>query len=112
MNTHHSLNYIEFGAKDLGAIKAFYSAVFGWEFTDFGPDYVAFKDADEREGEFTTDRVVGGGPLVVLFSERLEETKALVEKHGGTTQDIYAFPGGQRFLFTDPSGNELAVWSE
>ena len=50
MNTHHSLNYIEFGAKDLGAIKAFYSAVFGWEFTDFGPDYVAFKDAAEREG--------------------------------------------------------------
>lgn len=113
MNTHHALNYIEFGSKDVGVTKTFYSTTFGWEFVDYGPNYAAFKDPAGNDGGFSTDSPVGKGVLVVLYSERLEETQAAVEASGGViTREIFAFPGGRRFQFTDPSGNELAVWSE
>ncbi len=113
MNKHHTLNYIEFGATDLTATKKFYSSVFGWEFTDYGPEYVAFKDAAEREGGFALGVSSGKSPLVVLYSSGLEETQSQVEANGGViTKPIFSFPGGRRFHFTDPNGNELAVWSE
>ena len=113
MNIHHSLAYIEFGATDLAATKAFYSAVFGWKFTDYGPEYLAFTDTAEHEGGFALGVSSGKSPLVVLYSASLEETQAQVEANGGTiTKQIFSFPGGRRFQFTDPNGNELAVWSE
>ncbi len=113
MNTHHALNYIEFGATDVQATKTFYTTVFGWQFTDYGPEYVAFKDAASQEGGFALGSPVGKSPLVVLYSSNLEETKTRVQANGGTiTKAIFSFPGGHRFHFTDPNGNELAVWSE
>jgi len=113
MNKHHSLNYIEFPAEDLAAVKKFYSASFGWVFTDYGPEYMAFSDG-VLEGGFTKGKVSGdAGPLVILYSEDLPASLETVQKNGGTiAQPIYDFPGGKRFHFVDPAGNHLAVWSD
>lgn len=112
MKKHHAINYIEFGATDLTAIKRFYASTFGWTFTDYGPTYTAFTDG-HLEGGFTTESKIGKGALVILFSEDLEASKEKVIANGGTiVKDIYAFPGGRRFHFSDPSGNEVAVWAE
>ena len=107
------IDYIEMPATDIPATKTFYTAVFGWKFTDYGPDYVAFADG-HLEGGFTkvaSNRA--GGPLVILYSSALEKTQAKVEGKGGKiAKPIFSFPGGRRFHFLDPNGNELAVWSE
>ena len=65
-------------------------------------------------GGFDSAAEVGsGGPLVVLFARDLEELKSLVQENGGQiVRETFEFPGGRRFHFTDPSGNELAVWSD
>jgi predicted enzyme related to lactoylglutathione lyase len=107
------IDYIEFGAGDIGATKAFYQTVLGWEFTDYGPDYTSFSDGRLRGG-FTTDRPVGpGSALVVLYATDLEATMEEVREAGGAiVRDVFSFPGGRRFHFADPSGNELAVWSD
>lgn len=107
------VDYVEFGAADLAAVKTFYSRVFGWEFTDYGPDYVAFADG-RLSGGFTTHAQAGrGGPLVVMYANDLEAVEAAVKAAGGAVvKPIFSFPGGRRFHFADPAGNELAVWSE
>jgi predicted enzyme related to lactoylglutathione lyase len=113
MHTHHAIDYIEFTVRDLAAAKAFYAAAFGWLFTDYGPDYAAIRGADrEVGGLYRTEEVLSGGPLVILYSSDLEASLAAVRSAGGTiVRDAYSFPGGRRFPFADPSGNELAVWS-
>lgn len=115
MMTPKHINYIEFAAKDLDATKKFFQEVFEWEFQDYGPDYIAFNNAGVEGGFFraelasTTEK---GGVLVVLFSDSIEETVAKVQENGGTvTKAIFEFPGGRRFHFKEPSGNELAVWT-
>ena len=110
---HHRIDYIELPATDLSAVKRFYAAVFGWRFEDYGPDYTSFHDG-RLAGGFTTDLPRGsGGVLVVLYSKDLEATLARVREAGGqVVKDVFSFPGGRRFHFTDPSGNELAVWTE
>ena len=107
------INYIEFKAKDLEKIKTFYKAAFGWTFTDYGSTYTAFADSGIEGGfELTEDDIVNG-VLVVLHHDNLEQIKQHVIDCGGKiTQDIFSFPGGSRFHFTDPSGNELAIWRE
>ena len=112
MNQHHRINYIEFPAEDLSAIKDFYTKAFGWIFTDYGPEYTAFTDGS-LEGGFTRGSVATqSGPLIILYSDNLEKTLETVESAGGSiTKPIYPFPGGRRFHFNDPAGNELAVWS-
>lgn len=115
MPNHHKINYIEFPAKDLEATKNFFTRAFGWSFQDYGPEYAAFMGQGTDGGFYKSDlRSVRseGAALVVLYSENLEETATMVQEAGGTiTQDIFDFPGGRRFHFTEPSGNELAVWS-
>ena len=113
MQEHHKINYIEFPANDLPAVKQFYTQAFGWEFTDFGPDYTAFTDG-HLDGGFTAGKPVQqSGPLVILFSDDLETSLKTIEACGGEIlKPIYSFPGGRRFHFSDPAGNELAVWSE
>ena len=115
-NTHHQFNYVEISAKDIDEAKRFYSAAFGWQFNDYGPDYVGIRRM-ETEGECggicRADEVRGGGPLVILFSDDLESSYESVKNAGGEISlEIIAFPGGRRFQFRDPSGNELAVWAE
>ncbi len=116
MNQHEKMNYVEFPAKDLAATKAFFEAVFGWSFTDYGPDYSAFENQGLDGGFFQADlasSTENGAALVIFYSAQLEATLAKVEKAGGAIlKPIYAFPGGRRFHFTEPSGNEFAVWGE
>lgn len=111
---HHRIDYIEFSVTDMAEAQRFYRAAFGWEFTDYGPEYAGIRRGDGEAGGFTVaDAVTGGGPLVILYSGALERTLGAVRDAGGTiTKDIFGFPGGRRFHFRDPSGNELAVWSE
>ena len=108
------LDYIEFPATGgtLDSVKAFYSAAFGWSFTDYGPSYSAFEEG--LDGGFYTDAAEGTAkPLPILYSVDLEATLTEVQAAGGrVVKPIYAFPGGRRFHFLDPAGNELAVWSE
>jgi predicted enzyme related to lactoylglutathione lyase len=108
------LDYLEMPAVHgtLDRVKAFYSAAFSWSFTDYGPTYSAFDEG--LEGGFQADSgEVSAQPLPVLFSEDLEGTLAAVEAAGGTiAKPIFEFPGGRRFHFLDPAGNELAVWGE
>jgi hypothetical protein len=104
------IDYVEFAAKDVAATKAFYGRVFGWKFTDYGPDYVSFEDG-RLAGGFTTEGEVARGPLVVIYAADLEAVEAQVRAAGGViVKPTFSFPGGRRFHFTDPSGNELAVW--
>ncbi len=107
------IDYVEFASTDLSETKRFYSEVFGWEFADWGPEYVSFGDGRLDGGFAAASEVATGGPLVVLFAMDLEEIEAAVKASGGRiVREIFEFPGGRRFHFTDPSGNELAVWSD
>lgn len=109
---HEQIQYVEFLSKDLVAIKDFYTRCFGWKFSDYGPEYSAF-ESEHIDGGFTLGTPQKGSILVIVYSSALEETKQKVEDAGGTiVRDIFSFPGGRRFHFTDPDGNELAVWSE
>ncbi len=114
MHQHHSIDYIEFAVSDLEAAKHFYSTAFGWRFTDYGPDYAGIQGADrEAGGMYRTSELRTTGPLVILYSENLAQSLAAVESAGGRILVApFEFPGGRRFHFADPSGNELAVWSE
>ena len=119
-STEHDrrIDYIEFPATDLPATKRFFQQAFGWKFTDYGPDYAAFEDGRLDGGFHAGDgsRAVpgpGNGTLVVLFAADLQDAEARVRRAGGTiVTPPFSFPGGRRFHFTDPSGNELAVWSD
>jgi predicted enzyme related to lactoylglutathione lyase len=107
------IDYIEFPATDVAKTKAFYERVFGWKFTDYGPDYTSFEDGRIAGGFTKEGKVVRGGPLVVLYASDLAATEKKVREAAGViTKDAFPFPGGRRLHFTDPSGNELAVWSE
>ena len=107
-----SIDYIEFPARHIERVKRFYSAVFDWKFRDWGPEYTSFKDGRLTGGFRLSSDVGTSGPLVVIFAEDLESLAMAVERHGGQiVKEAFSFPGGRRFHFLDPSGNELAVWS-
>jgi predicted enzyme related to lactoylglutathione lyase len=117
MHGYEKLNYIEFPASDMDATKRFFSDVFGWRFEDYGPDYSAFFNAGLDGGFYRSDLVSSsqknGAALVVLYSQSLEETEARIISNGGVISTaIFSFPGGRRFHFLEPSGNEIAVWSD
>lgn len=110
-NNH--INYIEFKATDLEVIKDFYSKAFGWQFTDYGERYTAFTSSGVEGGFELTSEEIKNGVLVILHHSDLEWIKNKVVECGGKiSKDIFSFPGGKRFEFMDPSGNELAVWRE
>lgn len=116
MNQHEKLNYVEFAAYDLTATKNFFSSVFGWDFVDYGPEYTAFSNQGLDGGFYQADLASNsqsGGALLVFYSADIQSTFTKVKQHGGTiVKDIFEFPGGCRFHFSEPSGNEFAVWSE
>ena len=109
MKTDGAIDYVELSAVDLPATKRFYAQAFGWSFTDYGPTYAAFEAG--LEGGFQADAAEApSAPLVVLWAEDLEAMRDKVTAAGGAVvKPIFAFPGGRRFHFRDPSGNELAV---
>lgn len=115
---HHAIDYVELTVTDLDAARTFYADAFGWQFNDYGPAYAgivnpAGADAPEVGGLAAGDAAAPrGGPLVLLYSEDLDATADRVRASGGEiVNGPYTFPGGRRFHFTDPSGNELGVWA-
>jgi predicted enzyme related to lactoylglutathione lyase len=107
------IDYIEFPVADVAAAKRFYGSVFGWRFTDYGPDYASFEDGRLAGGFAGGEPARPGGPLVVIYAVDLAAVVAAVTAAGGRiTRPIFDFPGGRRFHFEDPNGHELAVWSE
>ncbi|MCA9547187.1 MAG: VOC family protein [Myxococcales bacterium] len=114
---HHGFDYIEIAATDMAASRAFYAAAFGWQFTEYAPVYLGIQrpGGGEMGGlcKAEDERVGGGGPLVILYSADLDATLAAVQRAGGLiVKPIFDFPGGRRFHFVDPCGNELAVWTK
>ncbi len=116
MNMHEKINYVEFPAKNIEAAKAFFKSAFGWDFVDYGPEYSAFSNEGLDGGFYKSDLSVStenGSALVVFYSKALENTQSKIENAGGTIiKPIFPFPGGRRFHFGDPNGNEYAVWSD
>jgi len=110
------VNYLELPAMDFDAIEAFYTKIFHWIFTDYGPEYRAFNDGQLDGGFYRSERQSNpenGATLIVFLSDELEVIQDKIIKAGGSiVKDIFEFPGGRRFQFMDPHGNELAVWSK
>lgn len=116
---NNRIDYIELPATDIAATKRFYGNVFGWQFEDYGPSYTSFQDGRLAGGFNTEAQPAGASPtqtrgvLVVIYAAELEDTCRKVKAAGGRIlREIFEFPGGRRFHFADPNGNELAVWSE
>lgn len=116
MNEHEKINYVEFPAKDIEAAKAFFNTAFGWSFVDYGPEYTAFSNEGLDGGFYQSDLTVStekGSALIVFYSKALDDTLSKIESAGGSIiKPIFSFPGGRRFHFSDPNGNEYAVWSD
>ena len=113
MHKHHAIDYVELTVSDLAEAKRFYTAAFDWGFTDYGPEYAGIQGGDrELGGLHQSAELRHGGPLVILYSEDLDASLAAVRAAGGKVlKEPFSFPGGRRFHFADPSGNELAVWA-
>ncbi|HHF2976527.1 TPA: VOC family protein [Vibrio diabolicus] len=116
MHQHEKLNYVEFGSTNINATKQFFERTFDWTFIDYGPEYSAFSGQGLDGGFFKSEFVnqtANGSALLVFYSSDIQATQIKVEQHGGKIiRPIFEFPGGCRFHFTEPSGNEFAVWSE
>jgi len=116
MNEHENINYVEFPSQDIQATKDFFSQAFGWSFQDFGPEYSAFSNQGIDGGFYKSElssSTDNGAALIVLYSQDIEETQTKIEKAKGIiVKPIFSFPGGRRFHFKEPSGNEFGVWSE
>jgi predicted enzyme related to lactoylglutathione lyase len=109
----NQIDYIELPASDIAGSKRFYSDVFGWKFEDYGPDYTSFHDGRMAGGFNAHAAAPAHGLLLVIFSSDLDDARTRIRAAGGKiVKDTFSFPGGRRFHFTDPNGNELAVWSE
>lgn len=113
---HEKINYIEFGVSNIEQAKAFYNQVFNWQYVDYGSEYVAFKNAGIDGGFFLCDvpnEAIQSGILIVFYSSELEQTLSkIIESGGQVVKPVFTFPGGRRFHFLDPFGNEFAVWSD
>jgi len=109
----NQIDYIELPAADIPRTKQFYTSAFGWKFTDYGTNYTSFEDV-RLAGGFTTDTPAPArGLLLVLYAADLVAAQRRITDAGGKiVKETYSFPGGRRFHFTDPNGNELAVWSD
>jgi predicted enzyme related to lactoylglutathione lyase len=116
LNKHEKINYIELPAKNIKANKDFFTKVFDWKFTDFGNEYSSFSDGIIDGGFYKSEQsssTLNGAALIVFYSSNLEQTKEKIEKSDGKiVKDIFDFPGGKRFQFNDPNGNEFGVWSD
>jgi predicted enzyme related to lactoylglutathione lyase len=112
----NTIDYIEMPSRNLAETKKFFSALLGWKFQDYGPDYAAFDDGRTTGGFFTSEKTAGvenGSPLIVFYHPDLAKMVEEVKKLGGEiTKEIFEFPGGHRFHFREPGGGEFAIWSD
>lgn len=112
MKNNH-ISYVELKAKDLEATKEFYKKSFNWKFKDYGTDYTSFYESGLWGGFEKQEGDIVNGALIVLYHDHLDTIKSkIIAAKGTISKDIFSFPGGRRFHFVDPSGNELAVWSD
>jgi len=113
---NNKINYIEIPVSDIAATKEFFSKLFGWLYTDYGPEYCAINNAGIDGGFYQLDNAgfsSATGPLVVFYYHELDEIKEkIISLSGVIVKDIFPFPGGRRFHFTDINKNEFAVWSD
>ena len=108
----NQIDYVELPARNIAATKQFYGTVFGWRFEDYGPDYTSFHDG-RLAGGFTKSDTPSRGLLLVIYSADLAAVQKKLEDAGAKiVKPVFPFPGGRRFHFADPTGNELAVWSD
>lgn len=116
MPKDQKIDYVELPAKDFSTQQAFFEAVFNWEFTSYGPEYHAFTDGHIDGGFYQSDAkslASSGAALVIFYALDLESVEARVVAAGGEiSTPVFDFPGGRRFHFTDPHGNEYAVWTD
>ncbi|MBN4075089.1 MAG: glyoxalase [SAR86 cluster bacterium] len=116
MLNHEKINYVEFASANLPETKRFFIDAFDWSFEDFGPDYTAFSNAGLDGGFYKADLSASaskGSALIIFYSNDLEKTQEKIVNAGGViSKDVFPFPGGRRFEFTEPAGNEFAVWSD
>jgi predicted enzyme related to lactoylglutathione lyase len=112
MRTEKRIDYIEIPVTDPARARDFFAALMGWEFQEWGPDYISFSDGRLNGGFRRSDKPApGNSVLLVFFSENLERDRDRVVDLGASiSQDIFDFPGGRRFHFVDPMGNEYAIW--
>ena len=112
----NTIDYVEMPSRDLAGTKRFFAALFGWSFVDYGPDYASFDDGRMAGGFFASSKtasVDAGAPLIVFYHGELEKMKTKVVDLGGKiTKEIFDFPGGRRFHFSEPGGGEFAIWSD
>jgi predicted enzyme related to lactoylglutathione lyase len=107
------LNYVELPVQDVASTKAFFAAAFGWDFTDFGPTYAATTSGQTDLGLQGDRADWTAAPLAVIQVEDVAAAASAVEAAGGDiTRPVFDFPGGKRFHFRDPNGNELAAWQK
>jgi len=116
MPEDEKIDYLELPAKDIEKVKSFFNTVFGWSFIDYGTEYSCFTNQGINGGFFKSDLISAtetGSALIVFYSNDLAGTQLKIENAGGVIiKPAYSFPGGRRFHFTDPNGNEYAVWSD
>lgn len=116
MPIDRQIHYLELPARDLAEVRQFYGSTFGWSFTEYGDEYLAFNDGFIDGGFYKSEvssSYADGAPLIIFYAKELEQMLETVRSNGGKiAREIYAFPGGRRFHFTDPHGNELAIWSD
>ena len=112
----YTVDYVETPSRDLPQTKAFFSALLGWRFTEYGAEYLAFEDGRLNGGFYRSDKVSsyeGGSTIAVIYTEHLEQLRDRAKELGATiTREIFSFPGGRRFHFTEPGGSEFAIWSD
>ena len=114
MATNNQIDLIEFpvkSAEELQTTREFFTNVFGWKYNEWGDDYTDTTDSGAASGVNADGSATM--PLTVIYADDLDATKEKVVQSGGKIiVDTYEFPGGKRFHFTEPNGNELAVWSK
>ena len=111
------IDYLEIPSKNMEITKEFFSTVFEWTFEGYGTEYMVFWGAGINGGFYfhpdLTCTTATGSVLPVLYSEEISVTQSKIVQAGGQiVKPLFAFPGGIRFHFTDPNGNEYAVWSD
>ncbi len=116
MSKNYQIDLVEFPAEspeELKKVTKFLNSVFGWNFKQWGDDYSDTHDSGVTAGVNGTTTKEQTMPLTVIYAEALEATKDKIVAAGGKiTHEISSFPGGRRFAFTDPAGNQLAIWSD
>jgi predicted enzyme related to lactoylglutathione lyase len=104
------IDYIEFPSSNRAVTSAFLQAAFGWGVTSYGPDYDGIEGAGIDGGVDQSEGRVGA-TMAVVRTDDLDDAERRVTAAGGTiTRPQFDFPGGRRFHFREPGGNELAVW--